>query len=160
MLYSEVTCKTRESQISWSRKKKLIYQTWILILEPIARFFFFFGLTGFLLFTKCKSGPILQFIYSHGPWICRRTFQPEFFHFPCKNFHPGLKEDRRFQAFICIRTEVSLSWGTGFFNFCTRSSSLAPLPSYFMPGFSSLSAVISSVLALRVFLGREPSVLF
>lgn len=30
-----------------------------------------------------------------------------FFHFPCKYFHPGLKENRTFQAFIFVRPEAS-----------------------------------------------------
>ena len=81
-----------------------------IILAPNASFFFFFfsSENSFFLFTKCKSGPILQFIYSYGLWICRRTFQPEFFHFPCKYFHPGLKEGRRFSGFnLCKNRNIS-----------------------------------------------------
>lgn len=66
-------------------------------------FFFFWSENCFFLFTKCTSGPILWFIYSYGLWICRRTFQPEFFHFPCNYFHPGLKEDRRFSGFYVYK---------------------------------------------------------
>ena len=78
-----------------------------IFVEPNASLFFL-SEKDFFLFTKCKSGPILQFIYSYGLWMCRRTFQPEFFHFPCKYFHPGLKEDRRFSGFyLCKKKKIS-----------------------------------------------------
>ena len=81
-----------------------------IFLEPNASFFFFLSEKGSFLFTKCKSGPILQFIYSYGLWMCRRTFQPEFFHFPCKYFHPGLKEHRRFSGFYLCKKKKKISF--------------------------------------------------
>lgn len=78
-----------------------------IFVEPNASLFFL-SEKDFFLFTKCKSGPILQFIYSYGLWMCRRTFQPEFFHFPCKYFHPGLKEDRRFSGFYLCKKKKYL----------------------------------------------------
>lgn len=59
------------------------------------------------LFTKCKSGPALKFIYSYGFRICR-NIKPKFFHLPCKYLHPGLKENRSVLSFYLCKNRWKL----------------------------------------------------
>lgn len=108
---------------------------------------------NYFLFTKCKAGPILQFIYSYGSGICRDTFKSEFFPLSLQIF-PSYFERRQkiFRPLICVRTEACLLYKIRFFYFffCIVSP-----PGSFTIMFHTwiLSFVIS---VLMIFLGTEP----